>query len=457
MTNGNANNRGTNWMEWVLTSETSLYTQKIIKAAAIILFGLTTILGFCWLTSTLFYSMFYMAFVPISHQEFPIYFNFNKEQPIANIHFNDALQEGQAYDFEVRLKLPNSDLNQNRGMFMVSMFTTPTMEDFYSKKHPQLGSLYDKITKSDVQARLSTSGTEPGVFGRYVTGVSRPALLPYVSPMLHTIRRVVFWFPYLFELMEDESIITVEMKNTVRVGEKGVNWGVITLSHNDIHVSEATLISRTNMQGTTYWMYHWFFSSFVFATSMLTLMSFSFVVAIILLCCRTPLFAALELEAIRDWMSGTSTTQATDDFYDRNADVVDGNADANADDDENYNYYQRHFNQNPNAGVIEEIIGDADNEEANEGDNEGDNEETNEGDNEEAIEGDNEDETVENDDENATFTIKSDEITPILSELEEAMVDSFSDDVDSDDDSDDDSGENVNNAVQGLRKRRVES
>eukprot|EP00043_Microstomoeca_roanoka_P017110 m.177428 g.177428 ORF g.177428 m.177428 type:complete len:453 (+) comp16572_c0_seq2:3153-4511(+) len=259
---------------------------RALKALKWIVYALVFVLAlfaFSYAFSVFIYGLLYLVFVPKPAHEWPLYFDFPspalakqiQQRPVTHVYLSrdahNALRAGQAYDFAIELELPNSDINQRVGMFMVSLWLSKNKEEAQASKALAVDNGLMTTTGDLVVA-------EPGV------GASRPAMLPYNSGLLHTLRRLMFAPLYLFGLLHDTSTVSLALMDDVLVKHPGYHWASVSLSHPKLQVIGAKLTAQTQMRGATYWMYHWFLSSFLVGTFTMAFMLTGTVLLILIAC-----------------------------------------------------------------------------------------------------------------------------------------------------------------------------
>ncbi|EGD82680.1 hypothetical protein PTSG_03341 [Salpingoeca rosetta] len=236
---------------------------RVLKWLAIASVVVMAVFAVCYAASVFIYGVTYWWIVPEPEHSWPLYFDYGSkggQRPLTHVYLSHdtrhALRVGQAYDFTVELELPNSRPNRQAGMFMVSLWLSSTKDDAHASHDIALH-----------QGELTATGNlveaSPGVGG------SRPAMLPYRPSIVHFLRRILLAGPYLLGLVDDTQTVTVPVMQHVHVKGRGLHWASVSLSSSKLQVTRATLMARTRMQGMTYWMYHWFLSSFVVGTLML--------------------------------------------------------------------------------------------------------------------------------------------------------------------------------------------
>eukprot|EP01147_Barroeca_monosierra_P002185 gene2185-5201_t len=177
----------------------------------------------------------------------------------SNIVAHDTIS-AEDYDFTIELELPNTDVNAKIGMFMVSLWLSPSKKSALSANS---GTIPPGL--------LTTTGEIANVAAGI--GSSRPVMLPYRPNIVHMARRVILIIPYLLGIIEDSSVVTVPIIENVRVPPPGLHWGTISLSHSKVQITRATLIATTRMRGL---------SSFVLGPLLLAALGTMFIIAAII-------------------------------------------------------------------------------------------------------------------------------------------------------------------------------
>lgn len=144
--------------------------------------------------------------------------------------------EGQLYNFEVRLDMPDSSVNQALGMFMVRL------------------RLFD--------------GADKELFS-----IARPALYPYQSTYLRLIRLAIGSVLYLTNFYSESNILKVALIDEHVAQVDAVPFRQIDRIRVEIETYKAIeilppsqLYITARLEGIQYWMYFWPITSLIFFT-----------------------------------------------------------------------------------------------------------------------------------------------------------------------------------------------
>lgn len=176
-------------------------------------------------TSVLIYLAFYQIYVPVVHQQIPVYFQFDSDTPPTAVIESSKLsfmRTGIAYDFILDIDLPDiPGLSLTIGNYMTTL-------EIYTKE------------KADPWFR-----------------VSRPALIPYRSGVARLVSSTLKMLPVLFgwcdERISHRSFLAQAIKSP-----SGASSSVkIALSSKNIPIYDAHLLITAHFTGLRYLMYHW--------------------------------------------------------------------------------------------------------------------------------------------------------------------------------------------------------
>jgi hypothetical protein len=146
---------------------------------------------------------------------------------------SSRLQRNQAYEFWVELTVPESETNENIGMFMVQM-------------------------------QLENSNHE------ILAKCSRPAAVKYTSSMLRTMNTIVYSAPLILGWSRQTQYIQLRcFDGFIESSNHPVRFVKIKLSHPDFQIYSSTLRIHALLSGVRYIMYHWWLAGAVVGISQL--------------------------------------------------------------------------------------------------------------------------------------------------------------------------------------------
>ena len=198
------------------------------------------------LTSVLTYKIFYYWFIPNNSLIQPVHFQHDVSciskttqfdlKTVFNCNFSyyeipyeqyrNFFSRSQSYNFVLQLELPDSDVNNNIGMFMVSL------------------NLYDYADQ-------------------LLLKVSRPALLPYTSTILRHFKLLFFIWFYLFGYMQEVHVLRLPLIDDSIHWNDFTNVGKISIvieTHRPIEIiPNSKLLITANLKSIFYFMYHWYY------------------------------------------------------------------------------------------------------------------------------------------------------------------------------------------------------
>ncbi|XP_067120507.1 seipin isoform X2 [Centruroides vittatus] len=196
------------------------------------LFALVTFNILIWL-SVFLYGMFYYLYIPAVAHFRPVYFHFDSlcsngtcNFPVANVTLvkrgqDQLLSRGQSYIIVLDLEMPESETNQNIGMFMV---------------------------KLDMLARN----------GEMVKTSCRAGVLHFKSH-LHRIIRTLFFAPLLLSgTVEEKQLVSVSLfEHYEEDPTRPAFTSRIEIQSHSIEIYAATLRIHAEFTGLRYFMYYW--------------------------------------------------------------------------------------------------------------------------------------------------------------------------------------------------------
>lgn len=206
-----------------------LIKEKLIKA--FVTFAVFLLL--LWL-SMFMYASFHYVYMPAMSHTYPIYLQFKTECepelqklcsfPAANISFTypggqPILMPGQPYDITVKMKMPESEMNQRLGMFMVVVH------------------LYTK-------------------HGQVVQSSARSAMLHYKSTLLRYLYTFAYSLLLILDQMEEEQIQSVEVfHNYLEDAYRPALGAYIEIQSKRIEIYSAFLVIHAHFTGLRYLLF----------------------------------------------------------------------------------------------------------------------------------------------------------------------------------------------------------
>jgi seipin len=196
-----------------------------------------------WLSATL-YGVFYYTYMPKISFEVPAHLQYDPEcsggkkscvYPTASFGLQhprtgeDFFRVGQDYELVLQLEMPESQVNQDVGLFM---------------------------------AELSLNNQKMAA----VTTVQRSTSLKYKSCLLKTLETLIFVPLYLTGHKTEVQTITVPMGAFSPSPSNIVTRGIVTLKSRDVAAYSAKFISHAKFEGIRYWLFYYPITVSVLAT-----------------------------------------------------------------------------------------------------------------------------------------------------------------------------------------------
>ncbi|CAM9715575.1 unnamed protein product [Chrysoparadoxa australica] len=159
---------------------------------------------------------------------------------------SSALSPGQRYDIGLELTLPQSDINEKAGVFMIEVHL---------------------LDGNDSLLAVSR----------------RPSFLPFTTKLKKLVRMVFLWPLYLAGLLEEAHQMHIVFFDSFMDSlEHSLTSVKVRLSRSDIQLTEAWLTVKPQLEGLVYYMHAWFYTSAAFgiltiAALELTLLGFVYV------------------------------------------------------------------------------------------------------------------------------------------------------------------------------------
>ncbi|KAL6074253.1 Berardinelli-Seip congenital lipodystrophy 2 (seipin) [Balamuthia mandrillaris] len=188
--------------------------------------------------AVLVYFFLYFTMVPAISVQRPLYFDFSQSQPAALVHFRKdnrfsesslsspyVISQGHFYNFRIELTLPESPVNNDAGMFMVTV------------------ELY------------STTGI-------LLHNSTRPCMLHYKTDLLRKLTTLFWSLPLVLGLTEEAQYFSFNIiENWVDNPITPFGIARVTLSKTNVQVYSSTLYIEAQLYGLSYFCYNWFFTS----------------------------------------------------------------------------------------------------------------------------------------------------------------------------------------------------
>lgn len=113
--------------------------------------------------------------------------------------------------------------------------------------------------------------------------------LQYRSLLFRVLRTATLYLPLLFGVAEETQRIHVPLFEDVPDDPtNSYRWMGLALSQPDLQITEARLMVYARMKGITYWMYHWFFSTFVIGVYTTSVLLALITLLVYCWCCHRP-------------------------------------------------------------------------------------------------------------------------------------------------------------------------
>eukprot|EP00730_Choanoeca_flexa_P000757 TRINITY_DN10324_c0_g2_i1.p1 TRINITY_DN10324_c0_g2~~TRINITY_DN10324_c0_g2_i1.p1 ORF type:complete len:506 (+),score=81.94 TRINITY_DN10324_c0_g2_i1:1757-3274(+) len=260
---------------------------QVLRKAMLTTFVVVMVFNCMLALATCLYSAFYYLYVPTASYEWPLYFNYHHQQPVTILPLGLAsdtrvLSRNQGYHFYVELDVPLSRHNINAGVFMVTLRLLHDQTDALSQplrqylvadsvaKDAPTASLVTTQSWDPSRALVTTPDALPLASKSASLAIARPAMLTYRSWPVRAIRTWLLLVPIALGVWTETETLRIPLfQDLVDHAEHPYLWARVELSHPGLQVSEARLVAKANMKGLSYWMYHWYMSSFVVAVTSL--------------------------------------------------------------------------------------------------------------------------------------------------------------------------------------------
>ncbi|ELT94670.1 hypothetical protein CAPTEDRAFT_127674 [Capitella teleta] len=236
------------WLDSIVEWFKFLGSEWYYRIRWLILQGLTIVILFItllWLAVFMYGSFYYAYIPPISHSK-DNYFYFSSDCdpesallcsfPSANFSLLDdgnreTLRRGQVYVVNFEMAVPESDMNQGLGMFMVQLV------------------IYGK-------------------HGEVVQTSRRSALISYKSPLLHALETWSFLPALLFGYTKQEQKLSVDLfENYIEDPYKPAFGAYVEIQTRKIQIYRSKISLHARFTGLRYFMYHYpFISTFIGVT-----------------------------------------------------------------------------------------------------------------------------------------------------------------------------------------------
>ena len=157
---------------------------------------------------------------------------------------NSPIKANQAYDFSVKLSLPRSPVNVDRGNFMISLF------------------LLDKSVVGGLAKDALEFASKHTNFGTYTIMFTsrRSVLVPYMDPIVSLASRVFFLFYHMLVHSSQTITLTVPLAERVVFSKAlgvPVSAYVEVEAGQSIQIYDAELIVTAQLRGLRWLMFHY--------------------------------------------------------------------------------------------------------------------------------------------------------------------------------------------------------
>eukprot|EP00042_Codosiga_hollandica_P020092 m.63786 g.63786 ORF g.63786 m.63786 type:complete len:400 (-) comp49676_c0_seq2:613-1812(-) len=256
---------------WATWSASRLRTiLKCLLLGSLLIAALATL---AYVAALLSYSLFYLLYVPKPMHEWPLYLDYSdaaadtlpRPPPRTYLFLGETpdvdrvFANNQGYDFFVEFVAPDSPGNRGCGVFMVSL---------------KLASGLTEVELLSGMERYPTQFVPSGHSG--AVGLARPAYFAYSSWPVRYLRKAILLVPFAFGWWSETTDFAVPLfANLFDNRTAPFRFAAVSVSNPALQIYQARLVARAHMTGLTYFMYTWFFSSFVLGVNFLASIYFT--------------------------------------------------------------------------------------------------------------------------------------------------------------------------------------
>ncbi|KAK0707495.1 putative adipose-regulatory protein-domain-containing protein [Lasiosphaeris hirsuta] len=261
--------------ESVQTVQGELYhilTSKRVRRAAI---GIILLLGFAawsYLLSIGAYFVFYRVHLPDQISTVPVYLQYGygpNPFSVASL-AGKSLKNSQPYDISLSLTLPRSPANLERGNFMVALHLLDgPLAPGGKPALPYDGGSGDRLRtsySSDAKSALVQPDLRSYIADKRVLySATRPALVPYTSPLVALVSRWILMPYYLLFPHAEMTTVVVTMAERVVFGRGATlprSMLVEVQAGQGLQVYEAKVTLTAQLEGLRWFMHHYRVLSF---------------------------------------------------------------------------------------------------------------------------------------------------------------------------------------------------
>ncbi|ATY67050.1 SH3 domain [Cordyceps militaris] len=225
---------------------TSKPMQRVVVNAILLASGIGTLLGLAAISSALFFQ----AYLPHQIVTAPVYLQYGPNPygiaPLAASRMK-ALQD---YDVSVTFTMPRSPANLDRGNFMVSLH------------------LIDSRDQNTLAARADEFARSHAGFGlnKVLFSSRRPALVPYVDPLVSVTSRVLLMAYHLLSTTSQRYALTVMLAERVSFDRESLKPAAAYIeveAGQDIQIYSAQLTLTAQLRGLRYLMVNYYVLTYI--------------------------------------------------------------------------------------------------------------------------------------------------------------------------------------------------
>ncbi|TQV97697.1 hypothetical protein V2A60_006570 [Cordyceps javanica] len=230
---------------------TSKPMQRLAINAMLVASGIGTLLGLAAISSALFFQ----AYLPQQVVTAPVYLQYGSSPNPYGIAplVASRMKALQDYDISVTFTMPRSPANLNRGNFMVSLH------------------LIDSRDQNTIEARADEFARSHVGFGvnKALFSSRRPALVPYVDPLVSLTSRVLLMAYHLLSSTSQRHALTVKLAERVSFDKESLKPAAAYIeveAGQDIQIYSTQLTLTAQLRGLRYIMFHYRVLTYVIFT-----------------------------------------------------------------------------------------------------------------------------------------------------------------------------------------------
>ncbi|KAL7951654.1 hypothetical protein V8C42DRAFT_350138 [Trichoderma barbatum] len=290
---------------------TSKPVQRAVVNIVLLVSGAVTLLCLAAVASVLFFQ----NFVPDQFVTTPIHLQYGlSSNPYGVAALTvPMLKSQQDYDISVTLSMPRSPPNVERGNFMISLYL-----------------LDSKATDTlDASARKFANDHSDFEQGNVLFTSRRPALLPYVDPVVSLASRILFLLYHLIAPASQTCVLNVPVAERVIFTTDSAIPSTVFVeveAGQGIQIYSASLTMTAQLSGLRWLMFHYRLLTFITCTMLFWVCELAFMIVAwaILGSLLGISSSSMELKGHRDQHRSTTEGMTDSDGYDENDDGDDG-------------------------------------------------------------------------------------------------------------------------------------